>query len=65
MIGTLLDSIDSLERFPHRYPTLPHPKGGGRAIHSMPVRPYLVRYRIEESTKAVKILHVRLGARNT
>jgi addiction module RelE/StbE family toxin len=63
MIRTLLDAIDGLEILPYRFDV---PRTGyvhGRQIRSMPVRPYLVRYRVEASTKIVRILRVRHGAR--
>jgi addiction module RelE/StbE family toxin len=63
MIRTLLDAIDSLEILPYRFDV---PRTGyvrGRQIRSMPVRPYLVRYRVEASTKTVRVLRVRHGAR--
>jgi addiction module RelE/StbE family toxin len=63
MIRTLLDAIDGLEILPRRFDV---PRSGavrGRQIRSMPVRPYLVRYRIEERKKIVHILRVRHGAR--
>jgi plasmid stabilization system protein ParE len=65
MIGRLLDAIDGLNILPHRYDV---PRVGtvrGRQVRSMPVRPYLVRYRIDERRKAVHILRVRHGARRT
>lgn len=63
MIRTLLDAIDGLNILPHRYDV---PRVGyvrGRQIRSMPVRPYLVRYRIDEKNGVVLILRVRHGAR--
>ena len=63
MIETLMKSIDALRIFPHRYNV---PRTGyvrGRQIRSMPVPPFLVRYRIDERRKAVHILRVRHGAR--
>jgi plasmid stabilization system protein ParE len=63
MVRTLLDAIDGLTTFPRRYDV---PRGGsakGRTIRFMPVPPYLVRYRIDETHKAVFILRVRHGAR--
>lgn len=62
MIRQILDDIDRLEIFPHRYNVPRVGKVQGREIRSMPVRPYLVRYRIDESRKAVYILRVRHGA---
>lgn len=63
MIAKPLADIDGLEVFPHRFNV---PRAGsvrGRAIRSMPVPPFLVRYRIDEKRKAVHILQVRHGAR--
>ena len=62
-LQTLIESIDALAVFPHRYNV---PRTGfvrGRQIRSMPVPPYLVRYRIDERPKTVHILRVRHGAR--
>ena len=62
MIGVLMDAIDSLNVLPRRYDV---PRVGsiqGRQIRSMPVRPYLVRYRIDERKSVVYILRVRHGA---
>ncbi len=62
MIRTIMDSIDKLEIFPHRHAV---PRGeilDNRDIRSMVVRPYLVRYRIDENRRVVYILRVRHGA---
>jgi plasmid stabilization system protein ParE len=63
MIGKILDDIDGLEIFPHRYGVPRLGAVSGREIRSMPVRPYLVRYRIDEARKSVHILQVRHGSR--
>ena len=63
VIEGLITAIDSLDIFPHRYRV---PRVGfvrGELIRSMPVPPFLVRYRIDERRKAVHILRVRHGAR--
>jgi addiction module RelE/StbE family toxin len=63
MIRTLLDAIDGLNILPRRFDV---PRTGsvrGRQIRSMPVRPYLVRYRIDERERIVRVLRVRHGAR--
>ena len=62
-IRRLLDAIDGLNILPHRFDV---PRVGavrGRQIRSMPVRPYLVRYRIDEKRMAVHILRISHGAR--
>jgi len=63
MIEKLLDAISGLNILPHRFDV---PRVGsvrGRQVRSMPARPYLVRYRIDEMRKAVYVLRVRHGAR--
>lgn len=63
MIEKLLDAIDSLEVFPQRYKVVKNANEVGEEIRSMSVRPYLVRYHINESGLVVTILSVRHGAR--
>ena len=63
VIEKLIDAIGGLDILPHRFDV---PRTGtvrGRQVRSMPVRPYLVRYRIDETTKAVYVIRVRHGAR--
>ena len=61
MIERLLDAIDGLEFMPYRFKVLAGAEEGG--IRSIPVRPYLIRFRVEERTGIVRILHIRHGAR--
>ena len=63
MIRKLIDAIDSLNLMPYRYDVPRTGSQRGRQIRSMPVRPYLVRYRVEERNNAVYILRIRHGAR--
>jgi addiction module RelE/StbE family toxin len=63
MIRRLLDAIDGLEILPHRYDVPRTGRPRGRRVRSMPVRPYLGRYRIDDKAKVVFILRVRHGAR--
>jgi toxin ParE1/3/4 len=63
MIRRLLDSIDDLRTLPHRYAVPRRRAARNRTVRSMPVRPYLVRYRIDEKSKAVFVLRIRHGAR--
>ena len=63
MVGRILDSIARLETFPHhnlvehRSRKIKHP------VRSLPVRPYLVYFRVLDSEQVVRILSVRHGAR--
>lgn len=64
-IGRLIDAIDGLNILPYRFNV---PRNGlvrGRQVRSMPVPPYLVRYRIDDAKKLVYVLRVRHGARRT
>lgn len=61
MIERILDAIDGLEFMPYRFKVLEGAET--KAIRSIPVRPYLVRFRVEEKAGIVRILHVRHGAR--
>ena len=63
LIALLLDAIDSLALFPHRYaaPRGTPPVSGD--IRSMPVQRFLVRYQIDDANNLVYVLHVRHGAR--
>jgi toxin ParE1/3/4 len=63
MIERLVDGIDSLEVFPHRYKILRNKAVFGEDVHSMPVLPYLIRYHIDDENDLVTILSVRHGAR--
>jgi toxin ParE1/3/4 len=63
-IRVLLDAIDGLAILPHRYSIPRVGPARDRSIRSMPVRPYLVRYRIDDVAKAVFILRIRHGARS-
>ena len=63
MIQRIADAIDSLEMFPHRYPTIePHPRSRPQT-RMMPVGSYLVYYRVLENQQAVRVITVRHGAR--
>jgi addiction module RelE/StbE family toxin len=61
MIERIFGAIDGLEFMPYRFKVLEGAEKKG--IRSIPVRPYLVRFRVEEEAGIVRILHVRHGAR--
>ena len=46
----LLVAIDSLERFPHRYKVHEHRKEPAKTVRSIPVPPFIVYYRIVETS---------------
>ena len=63
MIRTWVGAIDALDILPLCYDVPRVGRGRERKIRSMPVWPYLVRYRIEEGMKVIFILRIRHGAR--
>ena len=63
MIEKLVDTISALNILPHRFDVPRVATVRGRQVGSMSVRPYLVRYRIDETRKAVYVLRVRHGVR--
>jgi toxin ParE1/3/4 len=63
MIQRLMDAIDSLDILPHRYKVLEESDSLGEEIRSMVVKPFLVRYHINESAGVVTIVSIRHGAR--
>jgi addiction module RelE/StbE family toxin len=63
LIRRLLTAIDSLQFMPNRNKPIKGAAALGEQIRSMPVRPYLIRYHVKDSTRVVTILSVRHGAR--
>lgn len=59
----LLDAIDSLEIFPLRYKVHEHRKDPAKTVHSMPVPPFIVYYRVIERLSVVEILTILHGHR--
>jgi plasmid stabilization system protein ParE len=63
LVGRLLDAIESLATFPHRT-VAEHRSGKLRyPVRSLPVRPYVVYFRVIDEEQAVRVLSVRHGAR--
>lgn len=63
LIRRLFDAIDSLEILPACHQVVKGAESCGEEIRSMCVRPYLVRYYVDESNRIVTVLSVRHGAR--
>jgi len=63
VVGRILDAIATLEIFPHR--NVVEWKSGKikDPVRSLPVKPYIIYFRVLESQQAVRILTVRHGAR--
>jgi plasmid stabilization system protein ParE len=63
MIGRLLDACATLDLAPHRHAVPRNRYSRGRNVRAMPLWPYIIRYRIDESHRTVFVMHVRHGAR--
>src|SRR5512133_2897307 len=63
VIEALIDAIDSLAQFPHRYKVHRSTRDPDRIVRSMPVPPHVVYYRVIEQHAVVRVLTVRHGAR--
>jgi toxin ParE1/3/4 len=63
VIAGLLDAMDGLVLLPRRYPVVTSTRKPRHETRLMPVRPYLVYYRIIEPDKVILISEVRHGAR--
>jgi plasmid stabilization system protein ParE len=63
MVGRILDAIDRLKSLPHRAIArrqsrkVPHP------VRSLPVRPYMVFFRVLGEERVIRVLTIRHGAR--
>jgi toxin ParE1/3/4 len=60
-IARLITSVDSLAEFPLRYPVYQGHHQPSEAVRRMPVKNYLVYYRVKNNT--VDIITIRHGAR--
>lgn len=63
MVTRMMRAIDGLGILPHRYKRVDFSELPGEQIRSMPVRPFLVRYCVDDAARLVSILSVRHGAR--
>jgi plasmid stabilization system protein ParE len=59
----LLDAIDSLETMPRRNRVHRSHRDPARVVHSMPVPPFIIYYRVLEKRRGVEILTLRHGKR--
>jgi plasmid stabilization system protein ParE len=63
MIETLWQAIESLEEFPHRYEIHEHRRDRAKTVRSMPVKKFIVYYRVDDDRHVVRVLSVRHGSR--
>ena len=62
-IARLIEAINSLEIFPHRYRIYQGRRRLSTAVRRMPVPPYLIYYTVDDKGRRVEIVTVRHGAR--
>jgi toxin ParE1/3/4 len=63
MVTEIVTAIFSLATLPHRFKVHQPSKKADRVVRAMLVYPYIVYYRIADTSKSVQILTVRHGAR--
>lgn len=63
LISRILNAIESLEILPHRFSLLRGVEGLETEVRSMPAKPYLVRYHVDDVRQLVTIMSVRHGSR--
>jgi plasmid stabilization system protein ParE len=63
VIDLLWKACQSLSQLPHRYKVHRSNKNRRQVVHSMPVPPFIVYYRVSERPSTVRILTIRHGAR--
>jgi plasmid stabilization system protein ParE len=62
-IDRLWEATQTLSQFAHRYKIHQRKRRDRPAVRSMPVRPFIIYYAVEESPPTVKVLAIRHGAR--
>jgi toxin ParE1/3/4 len=63
MVSRILDAIDTLKILPHRTVAERRSRKIDHAVRSLPVKPYMVCFRVIDEEKVVRILTIRHGAR--
>jgi toxin ParE1/3/4 len=63
MVERILTSIDNLKIFPHRTVLERQSRKVTHPVRSLPVKPYVVYFRVLDDEKAIRILTIRHGAR--
>jgi toxin ParE1/3/4 len=63
MIEQIFDAIDLLEIFPHRTIVERQISSLRYPVRSLPVKPYVIYFRVIEDERIVVIRHIRHGAR--
>lgn len=59
----LIEAIDSLELFPRRYKVHVSSRIADRVVHSMPVPPFIIYFRVIDAEQVVEVMTIQHGAR--
>lgn len=59
----IVNAIDSLDFLPARYKVHEHRVDPAKTVHALPVPPFIIYYRVDETQQAVRILTIRHGSR--
>ena len=62
-VARLIDAVRGLRYLPYRFAVPRSGRRQGTALRAMVVSPYVVRYRVEEKPRVVRVLTIRHGAR--
>jgi plasmid stabilization system protein ParE len=63
MVTRILDALEPLKQFPHRTVVERQDHKLRQPVRSIPVRPYIVYFRVLDDDRVIRVLHVRHGAR--
>jgi plasmid stabilization system protein ParE len=63
MVTRILDAMEPLKMFPSRMVVIEQKAGLREPVRSVPVKPYIIYFRLVEQKKLVEIVHIRHGAR--
>ena len=64
MVKRILDALEPLRQFPHHNLVQRQNRKLRHPVRSLPVRPYIVYFRVYDDDRVVRIVHVRHAARH-
>ena len=62
-VAELVEAINSLQTLPHRYRIHQGRRRSKKSVRRMPIRLYLVYYRVDDARRLVEIITIRHGIR--
>lgn len=63
VVGGILAAIESLKAFPHRTVLPRQSRKVEHPVRSLPVKPYVIYFRVIDEEQVVRVLTIRHGAR--